>query len=107
MAYRRKAFDAGRGTGDPKKKEAEKLISINEGEWDNNLLDFYNEGNMAKTDSVRSAMMDRYDQIKKLGYKDLADDSLPYNALTSMQALEKYKKQQAKEEAEYRARTGK
>lgn len=94
-------YKNGGKVGDPKKKEAMKLIAQNEGDYDNNLLDFYNEGNMEKADSVRQVMMDRYKRIVELGFKAEADDSLPYDSLKSMKAYEKLSKKQSREDKKY------
>ena len=94
-------YNEGGMVGDPKKKEAMKLIAQNEGDYDNNLLDFYSEGNMEKADSVRQVMMDRYKRIVELGFKAEADDSLPYDSLKSMKAYEKLAKKQSREDKKY------
>ena len=84
--------------GDPKKEEAMKLIALNEADYDNNLGDFYNAGEMAKADSVLQTMNNRYKRIVELGYKDKALDSLPYPKLTSMKAYEQLVKEQKAED---------
>jgi hypothetical protein len=81
--------------GDPKKKEAMKLIALNEGDYDNNLGDFFRAGEMEKADSVRQVMMDRYKRIVDLGYEDEALDSLPYDKLSTFEGYKNLVKQQA------------
>ena len=94
-------FAEGGKVGDPKKKEAMKLISMNEADYDNNLGDFYNAGEMAKADSVLQTMNNRYKRIVELGYKDEALDSLPYSKLTSLKAYEQLVKEQEAEDKRY------
>ena len=91
-------FADGGKVGDPKKKEAMKLIAENEADYDNNLGDFFRAGEMAKADSVLQTMNDRYKRIVELGYKDKALDSLPYPKLTSLKAYEQLVKEQEAED---------
>lgn len=78
-------FADGGKVGDPKKKEAMKLIALNEADYDNNLGDFFRAGEMAKADSVLQTMNDRYKRIVELGYGDKANDSLPYDKLKTLE----------------------
>lgn len=100
-------YNKGGKVGDPeKKKEAMKLIALNEADYDNNLGDFYREGNMQKADSVRKVMMDRFKRIVELGYGKLAEDSLPYNSLTSMNAYTELVQKQREQERGKKAPMG-
>ena len=100
-------YNNGGKVGDPeKKKEAMKLIALNEADYDNNLGDYFRAGEMAKADSVRKVMMDRFKRIVELGYGKEAEDSLPYNSLTSMNAYSELVQKQREEERDKKAPTG-
>ena len=94
-------YKNGGKVGDPKKKEAMKLIALNEGDYDNNLGDFFRAGEMAKADSVLKVMNDRYKRIVELGYKEEALDSLPYDKLKTLEDYKKLVEEQRAEEKEY------
>ena len=91
-------YKNGGKVGDPKKKEAMKLIALNEGDYDNNLGDFFRAGEMAKADSVLKVMNDRYKRIVELGYKEEALDSLPYDKLKTLEDYKKLVEEQRAEE---------
>lgn len=99
-------YKNGGKVGDPKKKEAMKLIALNEADFDNNLGDYFRAGEMSKADSVRKVMMDRFNRIVELGYGKLAEDSLPYNSLTSMNAYTELVQKQNEEERGKKAPMG-
>ncbi len=100
-------YNEGGKVGDPeKKKEAMKLIALNEADYDNNLGDYFRAGEMREADSVRKVMMDRFNRIVELGYGKLAEDSLPYNSLTSMNAYTELVQKQREQERGKKAPMG-